>query len=163
LIQQFEVWSSEIMLGSVARVWLSVIVCFVMAGCGGGGADTPDLGTVSGTVNLGGQPLAGAEVSFQSAGSRPSVGTTDEDGYYKLTYSRDTMGAVIGNHTVRIRTYLEEVEGDEEEPSEPEVPEKVPAIYNDDSGLTAKVEAGSNEHNFDLEEGEVLQPDEDDE
>jgi hypothetical protein len=64
---------------------------------------------------------------------------------------------------VRIRTYLEEVEGDEEEPSEPEVPEKVPAIYNDDSGLTAKVEAGSNEHNFDLEEGEVLQPDEDDE
>lgn len=149
------------MIDSAGRICLSVVVCFVMAGCGGGGADIPELGTVSGTVNLGGQPLAGAEVSFQMAGSRPSVGTADEDGSYELTYSRDAAGAVIGTHTVRIRTYREEVEGDEDNPREPEVPEKVPAIYNDDSELSAKVEAGSNEHNFDLQAGEVRQPDED--
>lgn len=137
---------------------LVLAVCLILPGCGGG--DKPELGTVSGTVKLGDEPLEGAEVEFSPVeGGRPSIGTTDSNGYYELEYSAGTPGAIIGTHEVRIRTATTKVN---EDGTETEVPERIPAQYNDNTTLKKEVEAGSNEINFDLKKsGKISQPEKD--
>ncbi|MEZ6123233.1 MAG: carboxypeptidase-like regulatory domain-containing protein [Planctomycetaceae bacterium] len=71
-------------------------------GCGKG--DRPDLATVSGTVTVNGEPLSGADVIFLPAQGRQSYGRTDENGQFELTYIRDTKGAVVGQHTVKVNS-----------------------------------------------------------
>jgi hypothetical protein len=125
-------------------------ISVLFTGCGSG-----NIGTVSGTVTLDAKPLAGAVVRFQpDAGQSPSSGITDESGQYSLRYTREIEGAEIGDHTVRITT--QSLGNPDADPPRPPVPERVPAKYNSNSELKAKVEAGSNTINFPLE-GEVLQ------
>jgi hypothetical protein len=127
------------------------------AGCGG-----PDnVGRVSGKVTLDGQPLSGAIVQFEPlAGNSPSGAITDSSGQYSLRYTREVEGAEIGEHRVRITTFSA---GDPDaEPPKPRVPEKLPARYNAKTELTAKVERGSNTHDFPLEsKGKIQQPKDD--
>jgi hypothetical protein len=128
------------------RVALGTLLLWVV-GCG------PDnVGQVSGTVRLDGQPLEGAYVEFQPvAGNSPSRGVTDATGQYTLKYTREIEGAELGEHTVRITTYAG---GDPDaEPPKPPVPEKVPRKYNAQSELKAKVEKGSNTADFELQSG----------
>ncbi len=126
-----------------------------LAGCGGPG----NVGEVTGTVTLDGNPLAGAMVTFTPAeGGLPAAGRTDESGRYTLQYSRDAGGAKIGEHRVTITTYSEG-DPDAESPV-PSSPEKVPAKYNVDSELTATVKPGGNQIDFPLESGgKIIQPD----
>jgi hypothetical protein len=127
------------LLGGLVLASCAVLCC----GCGGGASDTPELGQVSGTVTLDGQPLAGANLEFvPQEGGRPSVGTTDEAGHYELRYSQDEPGAKVGTHTVSIRTFSY---------SAPDVPEKLPAKYNAQTTLTATVKPGENTTPFDLQ------------
>lgn len=140
----------------VRTLILASLTAFCISGCGGGGGDVPDLGTVTGTVTLGGAPLADAQVVFQPTKGRPSSGVTDSDGYYELIYNADNNGATVGTHKVSISTYREESPDDGSD--DIIVPESVPAVYNTDTTLTSQVEAGSNEFDFALEEGEVIQP-----
>lgn len=124
------------------------------AGCGESD-DIPDLGRVTGKVTLGGQPVAKATVQFLPKGGRPSVGITDANGLYELGYVRNSKGAVLGLHTVRISTYQKA----DEDSGEPAAPETIPAKYNLSSTLSHEVKAGKNEFNFDLDgKAEVLQP-----
>lgn len=58
---------------------LSVTIC----GCGGGGGVT--LVDVSGTVNYGGKPVAGATVTMTSEKGELSTGFTDASGKFKMT------------------------------------------------------------------------------
>ena len=106
----------------------------------------PDLGSVSGVVKLDGAPLKGAVVTFQPVlseepGSKlsSSVGTTDEEGSYTLMYVRDVDGAAVGKHKVFVQAAL------------PNGKELIPYRYNLNTELTADVESGSNEFDFDLE------------
>lgn len=123
-------------------------VC-LLSGCGAD--DAPELGTVSGTVLLGGKPLPDANIIFDPEEGPISMGRTDESGRYELRYSFDDLGAVPGRHTVHIST------GDDG--SEPPVSEQVPAKYNHLSELTEEVKPGENNINFDLNsEGMVIQP-----
>ena len=115
-------------------------VLFV-SGCGGG----PSLGEVSGKVTLDGQPLAGALVEFQPSEGRGSIGSTDAQGVYKLSYTEDSQGAALGKHTVRIT-----MANDDEDQKKPGAG-TIPARYNSKSELSADVKSGSNEFNFDLE------------
>ena len=119
----------------------------VSVGCGGRG--TPDLGKVSGTVTLDGQPLPQAKVEFQPTadGGSASSATTDDQGKYELMYSVGIEGAQIGEHKVRITSYRQEhVEG-----SEPrEIPERVPPQYNSQTELIKTVEGGSQTIDFPL-------------
>lgn len=142
----------------LSRLALVIFVCHAV-GCGNSG-----LGTVTGTVHLDGEPLPDALVTFQpQAGDsgdggamvRPSMGRTDEQGKYELVYSRDKMGAVVGEHKVSISTYQDGGGGDYGEGT----PEKVPTKYNIDTELTATVTSGQNTIDFlDLEsEGEKYQ------
>lgn len=81
---------------SVRASALAVAVCFLLAGCGGSG-----IVPVSGTLTYKGKPVTNAFVNFVPAdGSRPSMGETDADGRFTLTYDPQTKGAKVGKHRV---------------------------------------------------------------
>lgn len=73
-------------------------------GCGGGPDDTPDLGSVSGTIKVDGQPKADLQVQFQPDEGRPSTGKTDDSGGYTLQYSMDEDGAKVGKGLMTIKS-----------------------------------------------------------
>jgi hypothetical protein len=102
----------------------------------------PELGVVSGTVTLDGAPLADADVYFDSGHGRPSGGGTDANGVYRLVYTKAREGALLGVQKVRISTRRPTVGGF--------TPERVPAVYNTQSTLTAEVKPGGNTIDFPL-------------
>lgn len=113
------------------------LTCLLLVGCSQG--DRPALGTVKGVVTLDGKPLPNAAIRFLPVVPvRASMSMTDTDGRYELIYIRDIMGAAVGEHRVEITT---EAAG---------APEKLAAKYHSATTLTAKVEPGVNEINFDL-------------
>ena len=119
-------------------VLLTAVLSIPVAGCGK--SDMPALGQVSGTVTLDSQPLAAATVYFQPEVGKQSQGRTDAEGRYELNYLRETMGAVVGPHTVSILTASELA---------PE--ERLPPRYNFQTTLTAEVTPGANTIDFPLE------------
>jgi hypothetical protein len=135
------------------RIYISALACAAIVVLTAGGCGGPEnVGRVSGTITLDGQPLPGAVVQFQPLeGNAPSGGITDSSGRYTLRYTREHEGAVIGEHEVRISTYAA---GDSEaDPPKPEVPEKLPAKYNTKTELKASVKSGRNTLDFALESG----------
>lgn len=135
--------------------WVAALLAFVLIVSAIGCAHNENLGEVTGTVTLDGEPLADAFVEFIPASDEgaPSYGRTDANGKYELKFSRSESGAWLGPNTVRITTEdVEDVDGEERF-----IPEKVPTQYNVNSTLTADVEPGLNTFDFDLEsEGEVV-------
>ncbi len=131
-----------------------------LLGCGGSGSNGPKLGTVRGTIQVNGSPVAGLTIYFEPAEGATSVGATDATGQYKLEYPGGRSGAVVGPHVVRIQgrdpqasdNMLGEIAAEkgttlEELKKLPVIPSK----YNENSELSANVESGSQELNFDLE------------
>lgn len=134
---------------------ISVLVAAGIMGCGGAPGDQPDIGSVSGKITVDGKSGSNLEVAFQPESGRPSLGRTDDSGYYELRYSSSEMGAKVGKHVVRISTPdTSEDKGDEEGEDE-EVVDPIPAKYNaeavDNPDMNVEVKAGSNEFNFDLQ------------
>ena len=127
---------------------IALLVIVLVSGCQRPPADQPELGIVTGTITLEGQPLNGANVLFQPASGRPSIAATDEKGHYSLSYKLRVPGAKIGQHQVQVTTYRPN--RDPQDASSPEVPESLPARYNSQSELTADVKPGQNEISFDL-------------
>lgn len=117
---------------------LGFLAVGILAWTGCGSGDRPDLGTVEGVVTLDGKPLAEAFVHFDPGTVRGSSGVTDAEGKYELTYIRDTKGAAIGEHIVRITKRTETA------------PETLPARYHAQTTLKATVKGGRNEINFEL-------------
>lgn len=135
----------------LATLILGACVVFSLAGCGGGG-DTSNLGKVSGTVTLNGEPLEGATLEFvPEHGGRPSIGLTDDDGNYTMLFRADTPGALIGAHLVRITSQRSQSGGEGGEPLVQARPELVPQEYNDQSTLKVMVKEGRNTHDFALQ------------
>ena len=119
----------------------AVLMLLLLAGCGGAG---PETGEVAGRVTLDGQPLSGAVVEFTPQSGRPSFGMTDDDGRYMLGYTRDVEGALIGEHAVRITTSDPFADNPEDRR------ERVPPMYNQQTTLSAIVDAGENTLDFNL-------------
>lgn len=118
------------------NVFAAMVVSFIcLSGCNDTG-DRPNIADVTGVVTFDGKPLSGASITFNQPGFRSSIGNTNAEGRYELIYIRDVRGAVHGEHEVKIKVFG----------GGP----RVPARYNDKSELTAVVEPGSNEINFDL-------------
>jgi hypothetical protein len=103
------------------------------------------LAPVSGIVTLDGQPVPGAQVSFQPQGSgtntNPGPGSTglcDDSGRYELTTIRKEPGAVPGPHAVRIYG----PRGNADTSSDADAPgrkEVFPSRYNFQTELTFEV------------------------
>ena len=121
-----------------------LLLCF--CGCP---ASSGNIGLVEGVVTLDGTPVEGAFVRFYPETGRGSSGKTDKDGHYELRYTRSEDGAIIGNHKITIST---EVEADYEQDPDEGRAESVPKKYLDrkKTELTATVESGRNNINFDL-------------
>lgn len=144
------------------------LLAIQLLGCGRGG-DYPDIGAVTGTITMNGRPLSGAIVTFipqghePGTGSRQSVGRTNDQGEYELTYSISAKGAKVGECQVRISNYIPPGPGGEDGDFQKGRPETVPAQYNTESKLVETVEAGSNVFDFDLKmEGAIDSHAEDD-
>ena len=106
-------------------------------------SDQPLLAPVSGVVTLDDKPAAGKKVIFSPEGGRPSIGTTDKQGYYELMYTNKWEGAIVGPHEVTVSTPV---------PARDGVPyrENIPAQYNLKTTLTANVEDRDNVINLEL-------------
>ncbi len=126
--------------------WGALLFLFVV-GCQHG----PEIAPVSGSVTLDGRPLDSAEVSFEPREGRASHALTDKDGHYQLRYTRDTMGALVGSHIVRIKSLTELMGPNGQSIVRPQI---VPARYNTRSELHEEVKSGQqNAINFDLKSG----------
>ena len=137
--------------GKSAWFLMLCTLCLPLVGCGGAPTDQPDLGTVTGTVTMNGQPLTNVMVVFSPENGRSSMGVTDAEGNYELEYVGDTKGAKIGQHKVSIttaQTDSSEESGGEE--SEAPAKETIPPMYNSQTTLTEEVKPGENIINFTL-------------
>jgi hypothetical protein len=129
--------------------WTLCSMLGLLAGCG-----SSDFGTVTGTVLAEGKPLPNAMVTFTpDPAGRPSSGVTDANGVYRLIYTKDQKGALIGPHTVRVSTAV--AEGDYGKMSR----EKLPAKYNIASEIKKEVQPGRNVIDIEVDfKGKVIQP-----
>jgi len=114
----------------------------ILAGCGGKvPKNLPELGVVTGVVELDGRPVPDAIVLFEPKGSGTLASAgTDTSGKYQLMYRPDIVGAALGEHVVRISKR----DGDAG-------PEILPKKFNDKTELTAKVQPGENTIDFKLQ------------
>ena len=96
---------------------------------------------MSGRITIDGQPMENVDVSFQpEGGGLPSGGRTDKDGHYELAYKRGVMGALVGQHTVRMGISSEAVRH----------PPKIAEKFNMKSELKREVKPGHNTFDFDV-------------
>jgi len=124
------------------RCFLAVAI--ILVACAGCGGESVDLGSVSGQVLQGGQPLGNAWVEFfPEFDGRPSAGRTDGSGNFELSYAGHKQGARIGKHTVKIGTggYLD--------PSDPEGRRDVPRVLLFEQAGT-EVKSGKNTFQFEV-------------
>ncbi len=146
------------------RLAFAAIAC-VLSGCSA--TNEIDYGkvklvSVSGTVTLDGQPLAGAVISFDDLETGNfSFARTNSSGKYTLQFDSDVDGVTAGKKQVQISTVRsilglrgeegEEVgerssEGDKSEAKK----EQVPECYNKKTKLNVEVTPDSSTFNFDL-------------
>ena len=148
------------------RVQVGFVLLLLLAGCGG-----PRLGKVSGRVTVGGQLVTEGVILFHPESGPAAVGAIRPDGTYELTTLKPGDGAVVGTHRVAIQAtrvspgHLADAKTIDEEiarsgKSVPGgkvlvagtvtwvVPERYAQVET--SGLTRKVESGTNTFHFDL-------------
>ncbi len=106
------------------------------------------LAEVSGTIRLDEQPLAHANIIFESADETFSSGKTNASGEYSLMFNSEQSGVTTGEKVVRIQ--MLEAFGDGEAEALPIGSVELPSSYNRNSELTATVIAGKQIIDFDL-------------
>ena len=141
-------------VGTIRKLALvcCVSLCASFLGGCGGASDTPELGSVSGNIQLNGKPLADANIEFSPEKGRGSIATTDADGNYVLKYTNDLNGAVLGTHTVRITTGAA-ASGGEGAEAKAATPERIPPKYNSQTDIKVEVKAGNNTFDYKIESG----------
>ena len=130
------------------------LLCLVglVVGCGGG----HEIGTVSGTVTLDGEPLADARINFQPSGDtrNPGIGSfgrTNAKGEYSLTLIDEKgEGAIVGRHRVMIKA-VRAGNADPADDKQRAGADRVPPEYNINSTLTFEVKPGHNKADWKLE------------
>jgi hypothetical protein len=130
------------------RLTLTAALAVAALGCG-----SSSVVPVSGRVTLNGQPLVGADVTFQPLRSRDvprppgtgSVGRTDTKGKFSLRMVQpDRPGAVVGDHAVSINT----LKGGSD--AIPPAGQPLPDIWRDGSRTFRVPAGGTTQANFDI-------------
>jgi hypothetical protein len=137
-------FKSKLALGA-----LCVLHCALLAGCGPGG---PPLSEVTGKVTVDGKPVPRAEIAFvpEAAGGSPSLGKTDAVGKYRLAFTQDRYGALIGKHQVTITS--KKISASEMPDTGEPIDTTFVAIPKKYQGtLTADVKSSANVINFELD------------
>jgi hypothetical protein len=126
------------MLAKTHQMIPLLVLLAALVGCGKSG---PEIAPVHGRVTLDGQPLLNADVQFQPDGAqRPSTGRTDANGHYELMYRRGQVGALVGQHSVRISVSPENVRN----------PPIIARRFDTQTELQREVKSGDNEFDFDV-------------
>jgi hypothetical protein len=140
----------------IVRFLVAPLLAFPLAmialGCGGSG---PPMGRVSGTVSQQGTPLTKGNITFVPTSPDGVIATSQigPDGTYQLSTAEYGPGAVVGDYQVAV-TDISPDEVLDYIPKEPvESKSQISPKYGDvsTSGLTATVERGGNDFDFDLE------------
>ena len=127
----------------------------LLSGCFGGNSD---LGYVTGTITIDGEPINYASVTFMPTQGRASIGLTDSNGVYNLVYVIGQDGALIGQHKVFVTTeVIKEPDygqgrGIQDPVRQTGRRELLPKKYceRNFTELTATVKSGSNKIDFEL-------------
>jgi hypothetical protein len=129
-------------------VGLSVLFCCVLvAGC----AKKSNRGTVTGNVTLDGQPLKSGVIRFvPSDGQTATADSIITDGKFNVSVPPGDKKVSISAPKV---TGKQRVYETPDSPTVDIVQELLPAKYNVQSDLTLKVDAGSQQKDFDLKSG----------
>jgi len=123
-----------------------ILGTLILTGCG---VDGPEIAPVGGTITLDDHPVEGAMVYFEPvAGGRSSTALTDAEGHYELKYIGDRMGALLGDHQVRITKFRKKTVDDKGKVADKGMPEQFPKSANTETTLTAKVEDKNNTFDF---------------
>lgn len=136
--------------------WTFFLLAPAIIGCGDSG---PELAEVTGVVTLDGKAVPGAILTFvPTAGGSPSYGGTDKTGNYRLMFTNEKYGAMVGEHEVEISTNKvspsekAEMKATGQEVNDIFIP--IPKKYKAKGALTAKVERKANTVDFKLTTGE---------
>jgi hypothetical protein len=117
------------------RAWLGVVAVGLVAaaGCGGRG-----FAEVTGTVLIDGKPLPGAFVTFVPEGPDAvrGVGSTNDEGRYRVIRPGGKLGAMIGTNRVSVTG------GD--------AGRALPPQYNTQTTLSCDVKRGANVYDIDI-------------
>jgi hypothetical protein len=130
------------MYKSYRRVFSLILIAMLsvfIAGCSGG----PKLNEVTGKVTLDGVPKGGIGIRFDplASGVAPGAATTKDDGSYVLYYPAGKVGIPAGEYKVVF--FIQETEDGPPNWT-------IPAKYGEKSEISATVNVGKNELNFDL-------------
>src|SRR5262245_57849495 len=87
----------------IPRHFLVLALLFSLGGCGRSG-----LFNATGRLTYKGQPVPSTYVTFQpeEPGKRASHGLTDDNGNFKLSFSRTETGVLSGRHAVVLKYYV---------------------------------------------------------
>ncbi len=122
------------------QILVLMLPLLCLCGCGPAG---PELAEVSGTVTLDGQPLPGFIVNFIPVEKgTTSSGITDETGQYRLMFTRDRSGVLLGEHHVTFEAMPLD--------DQPKNRVRLPRKYTRTGELTATVQRGANSIDLDL-------------
>ena len=84
--------------------WTPILFVAMLTFSGCGSSSGIPLSDVSGVVTMEGVPAKGAGIRFSpKSGQRASSGQVGEDGKYRLIFTPDELGAVIGEHEVLVQ------------------------------------------------------------
>ncbi len=114
----------------------ALAVCALSSGCGGN-----NVVSVSGTLTYKGKPVTNAYVNFVPDNGRPSIGETDANGRFTLTYDPQTKGAQLGKHRVFV---MHNVAADADQPGTvpgmaPKMSPEMGELFNKYSGEKSTV------------------------
>ena len=120
-----------------ARYLALSVVGIAVVGCG-----ESNVVPVSGTLTYKGQPVTNAIIHFVPEKGRPSIGETDPQGNFVLTYDPQIKGAERGKHRVFVQ---HNAIADQSKPGTiPGMPVALPAdlkgFFNKYGGTNSKVE-----------------------
>jgi len=128
------------------------LMCALAAtGCGSSG---PTMGRVSGTVTYQGKPIEKGTVTFISTdGERPNATGPIEGGSYTLQTSEPGDGAVVGEYKIAVsdidpNAYITALPGAPAKKPKSGLPKQY--LNADTSGMTFKVESGSQTKDIEL-------------